>query len=236
LSFDDTVAFKEKAKALDIQPVFVHGSYLINLISISLATILQSKHSLMTDLKFSSAIGATGVIFHFGSNPDGWAKTKKNCIPLISDILAKTPEDSLFIIENSAGAGFKVGASVEELKLMQEDIGSPRVRFCIDTAHAFAAGYDLRTKETVDQFVDHLDSVLGWDQVVAIHFNDSKVDWNKKNDRHENIGHGYIGSEGLHAFGSHTKVKKIPYILEIPGFNHDGPDRKNVELVKSFSW
>lgn len=233
ISLNDCERFRTETQIKDLSPVFVHGTYLINLASDNAYSVEQSKQSLIDDLNFCSRIGATGVIFHFGSHPAGWEGKKQTVIPLIHDILEKTPSDTLFIIENSAGSGKKIGASLEELSTIVSDVDSPRVKICLDTAHAFAAGYDIRTNEAVSQFVCDVGKIIGWKNVLAIHLNDSKVDIGAKNDRHENIGMGKIGLVGFKSLVNHPLVKQVPCILEVPGFENNGPDQKNIEIVTS---
>jgi deoxyribonuclease-4 len=233
ISLSDCQKFKAVAKEKNILPVFVHGTYLINLASENEFSLQQSKQSLIEDLQFCSRIGSRGVIFQFGSNALGWEGKKRTLVPVIHDILEKTPSETQFVIENSAGSGNKIGSSMTELSSMVADTNNTRVKICLDTAHAFAAGNDLRTPEAVDVFIRHVEATLGWDHVVAIHLNDSKVDLGSKNDRHENIGAGKIGLEGFRSLVNHPLVRNIPFILEVPGFEKNGPDQKNIDIVTS---
>lgn len=234
-SSEEKALFKKEALKRDIQPVFIHGTYLVNLATDDNELQQKSVQSLIHDLTFASNIGAQGVIFHFGSHPTGWEGKKDTLTPLIHHVLKHTPGSTEFIIENAAGSGAKIGASLEELATMIKDINHPRVRICVDTAHAFASGYDLRTKQAVNTFVSAVQNSFGWEVVSAIHLNDSKVDFAKKADRHENIGKGYIGNVGLQAFVTHPKITDIPFILEVPGFHKNGPDKENIDRVKRYS-
>lgn len=225
-------AFKQKAQAMDVLPVFVHGTYLINLASNNIDIIQKSKESLIADLQFCHGIGATGVIFHFGSVEGGWQAKREYLTFVVREILTKTPEDTYFIIENAAGNGFKIGSSLEELRMMQQDISHPRVKFCLDTAHAFAAGYDFRTSQTAKDFSQQIEKTIGWNAIAAIHCNDSKVECGKKRDLHQNIGEGFIGVEGFFSLIS-LMPHEIPLLLETPGEHDEGPNKENVERIRN---
>jgi deoxyribonuclease IV len=218
----------------NLYPVFIHGTYLMNLASENQDLVQKSKNCLTSDLKFASSIKATGVIFHFGSRPGGWEKCGGSVVPIIREILDGTPKETKFIIENSAGSGNTIGSTLEELTMIQKDVRDDRLAFCIDTAHAFAAGYDIRTKEAVEQFVNLIDTTIGWSSVVVVHANDSKAEIGDKKDRHEDIGKGFIGISGFRALIRHPKLKNLPFILETPGGeNREGPNKENIDLLRS---
>ncbi len=232
-SLEACMLFRKSCEENDIAPVFVHGTYLINLASDNPESVKQSMKSLIEDLIFCRNIGSTGVIFHMGSHPQRWSGTKRDgLITVFNEILGQTPPETHIIIENSAGGGSKIPKTLEELAQIAEDLGNDRIQFCIDTAHAFAAGYDVRTPTDVFSFVASVEEKIGWKRVAAIHANDSKVELGRGADRHENIGKGYIGYEGFAALLSHSSVTTIPVILEVPGFENDGPDTENMNCIK----
>lgn len=231
---EEKAAFKKSVMDVDISPIFVHGTYLMNFASDNQEILTKSISCLTGDLRFVHDIGATGVIFHFGSHTDGWVGKRESLIKIFRKILEDTPEDTQIIIENAAGSGTKIGTKLTELALIRDDLNSPRISFCLDSAHAFAGGYDLRTSENVVTYVKEVDKVLGWDLVAAIHLNDSKVEFGKNADRHENIGEGYIGKVGLKSFVTQLMNMNKPFILEVPGFAGTGPDAENIKRVKEF--
>jgi deoxyribonuclease IV len=132
------------------------------------------------------------------------------------------------------GSGTTIGSTLEELADIRTACQSARLRVCIDTAHAFARGYDLSTPQAVHRFVEQVDQKIGWQYVAAIHLNDSKVPLGKRADRHENIGEGQIGSAGLQAFMTNQIVATIPCILEVPGKDKNGPDKDNIQRVRQW--
>ena len=233
-SEDILTEFREALKKEEISPVFVHALYLINLASDNLFLRKSSITALKEDLNFASLIGARGVIFHLGSHPLGWTGSKREeLMDSFKRVLENVPGNVSLLIENVAGGGTKFGATFAQLGEMKNNIDDKRLGFCIDTAHAFEAGYDLRTKENVDDTIDLLNQTVGIENVLAIHCNDSKTDLGSHHDRHENIGEGKIGIEGFRALLNHRLMKDKPFILETPGFDDKGPDRKNIEILKS---
>ena len=146
-------------------------------------------------------------------------------------IFAATPSNTILAVENSAGSGTSVAGKLEVLAEIQADLAENRLRFCIDTAHAFAHGYDISTVSGCDTFISSVDSSIGWASVVAIHLNDSKVPCGSRRDRHENIGEGEIGTIGFKHLLNNPKIVPVPLILETPGFDNTGPDKKNIDRV-----
>lgn len=220
-------------KENNIQAVFLHAPYLINLTSPKEALRELSKNLLTQHLKISSALQAQGVIFHIGSRGDMDKKTSiQIVIGAIKAIIQAVP-DGILIMENNAGAGNLVGDSLEELSEIYRGVKNNRFKICIDTAHAFASGMlPSFEKKNIDMFVKNFDSVIGIDAIAAFHVNDSKVEANAKRDRHENIGEGFIGKEGIGNLINHPKFAHIPLLLEVPGFDGGGPDKRNVDIVK----
>lgn len=225
--------FQAYAKEKDIQPVVIHACYLINLASDSSSIRKQSIQSLIADLEFCAAIKGLGVVVHLGSHKLKWTGSKRQeLIKTFTTILENSPGKSPILIENSAGTGGKIPTTIEDMAHIQKDLPNQRIQFCIDTAHAFSAGYDLRTEKSVNSFIETVEATLSWKHVAAIHLNDSKIDIGGKNDRHENIGKGKIGIQGLTAFIHHPLIQTIPLYLETPGMNGNGPDKINIQIVQ----
>lgn len=228
--------FRQVAAEKDLTPVFVHAVYLINLASDNPVIVRRSRDALILDIQFAEKIGAEGVIFHIGSHPLGWVHGKRDeLINTLQSILKNTPRETLLIVENSAGSGTKLGVTLAQLAEIKKDVRNPRLKFCIDTAHALESGYDIRSKEAVDSFADEVERTIGWDNVVVIHANDSKTDLDSNVDRHENIGEGKIGLGGFRALLHHPKLADKPLIIETPGFEDEGPDAKNISILQKLS-
>lgn len=225
--------FQDACKKNGIQEVFLHAPYLINLCSPKESLRISSKKLLQRHAEIAVALGAQGVIFHIGSRGDMEREKSINIvISAIKEILKAVPNSTL-IMENNAGAGNLVGDSIEELARIYVGVNNKRFGICIDTAHAFASGMlPSFEKKAVDDFVQEFDSQIGINAIRALHINDSKVPANAKKDRHENIGEGYISKKGIGNFINHFKLKHIPTLLEVPGFDGNGPDKKNVDIIK----
>jgi apurinic endonuclease APN1 len=151
----------------------------------------------------------------------------------MTQVLANTSEETWLIIENSAGAGNHIGATFEEIGRMIAGISSDRVRVCIDTQHTLAAGYDITTSSGIDSVMNEFDSAIGLDRLAAVHANDSKTELGSGKDRHENIGLGSIGSEGFANIMAHPAFADVPFMLEVPGIEGNGPDVPNIDALKA---
>jgi deoxyribonuclease-4 len=149
--------------------------------------------------------------------------------------LAESGGESLLIIENSAGSGANIGSSFAQIRQMMEAVDDRRLRFCLDTAHAFTAGHDLRSSEGLALMVEELGREIGFERLAAIHANDSKAPFGSNLDRHQNIGDGEIGSEAFARILADPHLTQAPMILEVPGLEHHGPDRANVERMRALA-
>ena len=114
---------------------------------------------------------------------------------------------------------------------MLDGLDDPRVGVCFDTCHAFASGYDLRTPEAARETLDKWHDVVGMDRLEAVHANDSQTALGSNRDRHANIGQGEIGEAGFRALLHDPRLAQIPFVLEVPGFEGNGPDAENVEIL-----
>jgi len=229
--------FRDKMAASSIEPVFIHGKYLMNLASADAKIFKTSVSTLRSSLNIASRIGARGVIFHTGSHKGlGLEAVFDQICDAASAILAETPEDAWMIFENSAGQGGTIGSKFADLGQLLKRIDSPRAKVCIDTCHAFAAGYDVSNAAGVAATVDELDREIGIENVAAVHCNDSKTPLGAGRDLHDNIGEGHIGRAGFEALLAHPAFADIPFILEVPGFGigaaAKGPDQPNIDIIK----
>ncbi len=228
----DVAAYRENAEATCIDTTFLHGIYLVNLGG-SPEQLDKSIDSLTNHMTAASRIGAEGVVFHCGSHKNaGFDAVFDQAVRAIEAVLERSPSDTHLIIENSAGMGFHMGASFEEIGRLVKAVGSDRVKVCLDTEHTFAAGYNLADPEAIDGCVDEFDREIGLDRLIVVHANDAKVEFGSGVDRHENIGEGYIGIEGFEVIMGHPAFRDIPFLLEVPGFEKKGPDKENVDRLK----
>ena len=226
--------YQDKLKSSGLRGVYLHGAYLVNLASPDSATLDKSIKNLSEHLQIAEMINAEGLIFHVGSGKEtSKPEAVKQAIDAMKEILKTVPGRSQLIMENSA-SGKKVGAWPEEMKIMLEGVNSNRVKICLDTAHSFESGLiEKYEPENIKTFLDYWDKEVGLDNVIALHVNDSKTISGSHNDRHENIGDGHIGLGGFKNLAKEKRLWDKPWILEVPGFEDSGPDKKNVDILKS---
>jgi deoxyribonuclease IV len=232
---EEIAAYRSKLKSTGIGPNFNHGIYLINLATEKLDNLQKDISWLIYSLKMGKQLGLTGTIFHLGSHKGkGFETVEKQVCEALEAVLKDSPDDIYLILENSASKGNTLGGKFYELGRLLKAIQDPRLKVCIDTQHAFASGYDLRIKEGLDKMIEELDKEVSLENVAAFHTNDSKMEFDSGRDRHENIGEGFIGREGFQSLVQHPALQDIPMILEVPGFDDNGPDKENIDLMKSF--
>jgi deoxyribonuclease IV len=217
--------------------VLIHGKYLMNLASADPKIFKTSASTLRSSLNIAGRIGALGVIFHTGSHKGlGYDAVLDQICDAATKVLEETPSETLMIFENSAGQGGTIGSKFEELGAILRKINNPRAKVCIDTCHAFASGYDLSSADGVAGTMEELGREIGFENVAAIHCNDSKGALGSGRDLHENIGAGHIGRDGFGALVARPELAEVPFILEVPGYRIDGagkgPDKPNIDLMK----
>ena len=236
MTIDDAMlqTYKDKARAADLRAHFFHAVYLINLATDSSTLLKQSVGSLVFYMELAERVGADGVIFHPGSHKGaGFEPMLPQIARGLSEVLARTAGSPVkLVVENSAGQGGTVGCSFEEVARIVDSVGSDRVRVCLDTAHAFANGYDLHAAEGIDASLRRFDETIGLDRLVAIHANDSRAELLSNVDRHANIGDGFIGEAGFALLLNDKRLREVPWILEVPGLEKKGPDLHNVNVLR----
>ena len=230
---DQMDAFVQKSKEEAVSPVFLHGIYLVN-VGGAPDLVRKSVDSLSDHMNAADRIGASGVIFHGGSHKGaGFDSVLDQSARALREVLARSPEHVWLIVENCAGMGAQIGASFQEIGRLIDAVGSDRTKVCLDTQHCFAAGYGLADPGGIDAVVQEFDREIGLSRLVVVHANDSKVEHGSGKDRHENIGEGYIGQHGFEVIMGHPAFRDVPFILEVPGFGGEGPDKENLDRLKA---
>lgn len=228
IQVDDFLAVR---KEKNFGPIFIHALYLINLVGNNEALVQHSVEALIYDLNYCSKIKASGVIVHLGSHlGGGYDSVFDTLVKRISEVLDKTPSDSMLLVENSAGQQGKLCSTFEDLQRLfvscEKYVKAGRLGLCIDTCHAFSAGYHLT------ELGANLRKFGLLDNLKVIHLNDSRDPFNGGRDRHENIGKGTIGEKELKVFLNDPVFAKFPLILEVPGLDGNGPDAANIKAAK----
>ena len=219
-----------KSKFL-IDPIYFHASYLVNLADEGKIGHL-SKMSLITEMTIAPKLKIRGSIVHLGSYKNQVSSIKYLVlIKNIKEILVKTPKESLFIIENAGNR--KIGQTLEEISQIVNEVNNPRVRICLDTCHLFSNGYRFTNSKELDVFLEKLDELDLLDKLELWHVNDSRDEFNSGHDRHANIEQGKIDIKEFKTLLNHQKTKNYPFIIETPGFKDEGPDKKNLDILKS---
>jgi len=197
--------------------VLPHGSYLVNLAHTDPARTTQAYDTFLDDLHRCERLGISLYNFHPG-NVQG--TTRPQAIAHLASNLNRAHKESktvVTVLENMAAGGNVIGSSFEDLRdviALVED--KSRVGVCIDTCHAFAAGYDLRTPQALEETLSQFDQIVGMSYLRALHLNDSKAPLGGRRDLHANIGTGFIGLRGFHAIMQESRFEGLPMVLETP--------------------
>ncbi|MCH8224475.1 MAG: deoxyribonuclease IV [Chloroflexi bacterium] len=227
-------AYRQGISESGLGPVFLHAIYLINLGTPDPAILEKGVRSLIDHMGLAADIGAAGLIFHPGSHKGaGFEATLPQIVAAIKQVLENSPEGPYLVVENMAGMGQHIGARFQELGGILESVDSPRLKVCLDTQHTFAAGYDLTTARGIEITIAEFDELVGVENLVAVHANDSKRVLGSGVDRHDNIGEGYIGEEGFEMIMGNPVFRDVPFFLEVPGLEGKGPDSHNIQILKN---
>ncbi|WP_248515852.1 deoxyribonuclease IV [Salinarchaeum laminariae] len=220
---DEAEAFRERtAEQLD-GPWLIHSAYLVNLATPKDDLRAKSIDSMQAELDAADTLGVEYVNVHLGAHTGAGVEQGLDNAAETLDAL-DVPDGVQILVESDAGSGTKLGGEFEHLAGVldrsEQDLG-----ICLDTAHSFAAGYDLATEAGVEAAIDEFDDVVGLEHLKAFHLNDSKHASGTNKDEHAHVGEGEIGEEGMTAILTHPEVRDLPFVLETP--TEDG---------KSFEW
>jgi deoxyribonuclease-4 len=225
-------AFRDTLRAAQVAPIVVHTPYLLSLGSADPSLGKRSADVLAEELKRAAQLGAQYVVTHLGGSPEPRTRVLRRIARRIDSALRLSPPQVLLLLENSAGAGSLVGASFPDLAEIISHCRFPiRLGICLDTAHALAAGHEVRTPEGLARTLAELDACLGLHRLRLLHGNDSKTDLGSHVDRHWHIGRGVIGLAGFRNILSHPTLQSLPLIMETPR-KSIADDRRNMRLMK----
>lgn len=216
-------AFREGTAANLDGPWVIHSSYLVNLCTPKDDLRAKSIESMQSEVDAAHALDIGYVNVHLGAHTGaGVEQGLDNAASALDEI--EIPSGVTVLVESDAGSGTKLGGEFEHLATVLED-SAHDLGVCLDTAHMFAAGYDLSTEDAVHETIEEFDAVVGVDTLQCIHLNDSKHECGTNKDEHAHIGKGYIGDEGMDAIINHPALEDVPLVLETP-----------TENGKSFEW
>jgi deoxyribonuclease-4 len=226
-------------KRLDLYPLAIHVTYLVNLASCNELIRAQSIAAFRGELQRACAIGAEYLVLHPGSYKGQSLEAGIGAFVLG---LREAQEGAgrhgvTVLLENTAGCGAQIGSRFEELRAIRDcaaQLTDLPVGYCLDTCHLLAAGYDVSTEAGLRETVGRAEQVLGIENVKLIHANDSKTPLGSRVDRHAHIGQGHIGKAGFRRILTHPKLRAKPFILETP-VDEDGDDRRNLEHLKKLA-
>jgi deoxyribonuclease-4 len=233
MSDEEVEQFRELRGRIDIEPVFIHTSYLINLASLRPDILDKSVQLLIREMELADALGAGYVVLHTGSaSGDSGDNARRRASDAIRIVSGYRTWSARLLLENTAGERGDISSRISDLAELMNAAGSALVAgICLDTCHAFQAGYDLSKEEGLDEIAGEIQRDIGLEKVMLIHLNDSKRAFHSGIDRHEHIGTGEIGREGLKRIIHHPSFKDVPLILETPKKSEED-DPRNLRVVR----
>jgi deoxyribonuclease IV len=225
--------FVAKRRQANLDPLVAHTAYLINLASADPQLHARSTAALIYALRAMDRLGGKAAITHLGSRgTHPWPEALPRVAAALGVALEAT-DRAMILLEHSVGAGGQVGGTFDELRdVLQAVHDHPRVGVCLDSCHLFAAGWDLRTADGLAAMLREFNRTVGLERLHAFHLNDSQGPLGSRLDRHANIGGGRIGRAGFAALVNHPRLRRLPGFIETPGFDHQGPDGRNLRLLK----
>jgi len=219
-----------------ISPVVAHDSYLINMASSNNSLREKSIEAFINELGRSELLGLSHVVVHPGTH--GGAGEIEG-IKIFAESVNLVHENTegyrvKIAFETTAGQGTSLGYRFEHLtEIMDLVEKGDRCAVCLDTAHIFAAGYDIRSMDGLEKTLEEFDSTIGLEKLEVVHINDSKKELGSRVDRHEHIGEGYLGLETFRNILHHPVFRELPLILETP--MKDGGHARNLEILKKLA-
>lgn len=235
ISTEEAVQFAAAWKTWGAYPICVHASYLINIATPDAEAQKKTLVALSDELKRTEALGIGYVVLHPGAALQGsTASACTRAAALIAEAVHRSGTHSVtLLLENTAGQGTALGGDFTQIATILDESGlHERAGMCLDTAHAFAAGYDMRTDAGVAAMLDALDGCVGIARLRFMHINDSKTECGSRVDRHAHIGEGHIGLEGFAGLVHDARLRSMPMVLETPKDETLEDDRRNLDVLR----
>lgn len=230
--------YREAHQANGAPPVVAHAAYLINLCATNPETLQKSRAGLADELLRCTQLSVQGLVVHPGAHlGEGEACGLDSIVASIDAVFAEHPEiTTKLLLENTAGQGTTLGTNFTQFERIIACVAEPeRLGVCLDTCHAFAAGYDLRTPDGYARMFDEFTQTLGLERLLCLHLNDSKHPLGSRKDRHENIGQGEIGLEFFGRLLQDERLASVPMLLETPVGDDEAGHKRDLELLRSLA-
>lgn len=231
---DEVREFRRRSGELG--SVFAHSGYMINLAAVNPEFLIKSRDALREELLRADQLGLPFLVLHPGAHLGaGVERGLERVVESLDAVFAEIPQvHTRVALETTAGQGSCLGAEFEHLAYILQHVGEPkRLGVCIDTAHLFAAGYDISSPEKAEAVMKRFDQIVGIRNLCALHLNDSKTELGSRVDRHEHIGKGRIGIEGFRYFMTAPELAAIPKVLETPKGKEGHEDVENMERLRA---
>jgi deoxyribonuclease-4 len=234
LTEEARILFQEAQRASGISPVLAHDSYLINLASPNSFLYKKSINAFVEELRRANFLGVPYLVLHPGAHTGaGIDAGIEKAASALTQALELVEPPVIILLENTAGQGSSLGSRFEELAAILDRTGNPdRIGFCLDTCHAFAAGYDLRDEDAYRITMREFDRLIGIGKILAFHVNDSRKDLGCRVDRHCHIGKGFLGLQAFRLLVNDPRFEAIPKILETPKGEGFREDRRNLATLR----
>lgn len=220
LSAESIAAFKTNCDKFGFQPhqILPHDSYLINLGHPEAAELEKSRNAFLDEMQRCQQLGLDRLNFHPGSHLT--RISEEECLSTIAEsinLALNQTSGVIAVIENTAGQGSNLGFSFYQLKKIIDQVeDKSRVGICIDTCHAYSAGYDIKTKAGFEKVFKEFEEVIGFRYLKGMHINDSKKELGSRVDRHDSLGTGTLGLEVFECIMNDNRFDGIPLVLETP--------------------
>lgn len=230
----DVAVFTEAVRKAEIFPLFVHLPYLVNLAVRRSGYYRRSLGVLAEDLHRAEKLSASYLIMHMGSRLGASEQEAVTTLAeSINQVFREVENRVILLLENTSGQGTQIGWRFEEIGAVVERVEDQRrIGICLDTAHAFGAGYDISHRKGLDATLDEIDHFVGLEKLFLIHLNDTRVPLGSRKDRHWHIGKGRIGFEGFRNIVNDPRLSHLPGIMETPRKNDD-QDIQNMSVIQS---
>jgi deoxyribonuclease IV len=235
LEVEEVEQFKRVREETGVNPVVIHANYLINLAAADANIREKSIASFREEIERGLTLGADYLVLHPGSARGACEEDAiRTCAESLKAACEGLKLNSFrILLENTAGQGECIGHRFEHLREIAGQCPELNLGVCLDTAHAFTAGYDIRDEDGLSAALDSLDANVKLENVRAVHFNDSKAAYNSRVDRHWHLGQGHIGAEALRRVASHPRLAHAAFLLETP-VDETCDDAGNLEVLRSF--